>query len=336
MRRPVRRSRLLALASLMTVLVGTTLLTVGPVAAAKPMVNPMGHEPKVRGGERFAGARPAFRHVDVSALPAASRGDRSSSHGLLAPKAGTLANSGTDTFGLQQATVGTELPATEVTAFPGLAFADPPGIEPPDPWVAVGPEHVIQAVNTTFRISDRAGNALSTVDMYDFFGLDLVSQPYLAEQFDPRVIYDSLHGRWVAVESSFDCLTDATSAIGTGYIDIAYSNTADPMGTWQIFSIYWLDAVPDYPGLGTSTDKIAVSGDVFALAAGGGANGCHIDETFGSIPDIEVLFLVRAVGPWQRGPRILQRSGHVPRLERHVATRGPDAGHVGDPEPGGL
>ena len=38
MRRPVRRSRLLALASLTMLIVGTTLLTVGPAAAAGPTV----------------------------------------------------------------------------------------------------------------------------------------------------------------------------------------------------------------------------------------------------------------------------------------------------------
>ncbi len=63
------------------------------------------------------------------------------------------------------------------------------------------------------------------------------------------------------------------------------------MGTWRIFSIFFDDAVPDYPGLGTSTDKIAVSGNVFALAAGGGLYGCHIDGSPAGFiaSDVEVM-----------------------------------------------
>ena len=41
--------------------------------------------------------------------------------------------------------------------------------EPPDPWVAVGPEHVVQAVNLTMNITDRQGADPLSVALADFF-----------------------------------------------------------------------------------------------------------------------------------------------------------------------
>ena len=114
-----------------------------------------------------------------------------------------------------------------MTSFDGLSFGERAATtgEPPDPFVAVGPDHVMQAVNTTFRISSRTGATAATVDLVDFFGISSIPG-YEAEVFDPRVIYDSLHGRWIAIETSFDCYPTANSDVGTGYIDIAVSGSA--------------------------------------------------------------------------------------------------------------
>ena len=139
--------------------------------------------------------------------------------------------------------------------------------EPPDPWVAVGPEHVFQAVNTTFRISDRSGTALQTVDMFDFFGLGEFPNGTVA-YFDPRVIYDSLHARWVAIQVSFDCFANAPSTIGTGYLDIADFRRAGSDGRLELSarSPFRMSSLI-IPGLGTSTDKVVVSANLFALAS---------------------------------------------------------------------
>ncbi|MEX1173040.1 MAG: hypothetical protein WEG56_10560 [Chloroflexota bacterium] len=177
------------------------------------------------------------------------------------------------------ATTSVDATAAEPTAFAGLQ--DTSGVEPPDPWIAVGPDHVIQAVNTTFRISDRAGNALETVPMFDFFGLSAIDPGnYDAEVFDPRVIFDRLQNRWVAIETSFDCYPSTDASIGTGYVDAAISATADPTGEWSVISIAYPDFVPDYPGIGTSTDKVVVSANVFPIVAGGGAFGCDVSDPF--------------------------------------------------------
>ncbi|MEA2537258.1 MAG: hypothetical protein QOF11_1492, partial [Chloroflexota bacterium] len=140
--------------------------------------------------------------------------------------------------------------------------------EPPDPWVAVGPEHIVQAVNLSLRITDREGNSPTDITLPDFFQLP---PPSVVPTFDsdPHVIYDSLHGRWLATEVSWDCdASDPSVNFGHGYIDFAVSRTIDPRGTWDVGYIYFPDQLPDFPAPGTSTDKIAFASNVFDMVAG--------------------------------------------------------------------
>jgi hypothetical protein len=280
MRRSATASRLTTAAT-MAALASSLVLGGGSVLANQTAANTAG------GGTIHAHARPRpssdgvrqQRRVNVRDLPA-SHGTRQP---YQAPRLGKSAISTTprspSSLLVAPAPVfvtnTTNAHATEAVSYAGLAHADT-GFEPPDPWIAVGPEHVVQAVNTTFQMTNRVGTGKVTTDMLDFFGISAIPG-YFAEVFDPRVIFDSLHGRWIAIEASFDCFDDVPNGInvGTGYLDIAVSDSADPTKTWSIFSIYYTDAVPDYPGIGTSTDKVVVTGNIFALATDGAATlGC--------------------------------------------------------------
>ncbi len=162
------------------------------------------------------------------------------------------------------ATTNADGPAAQ-TPFTGLAESSGPLTSggPPDPWVAVGPEHIIQAVNLTLKVTDRQGGSPTSVSLPDFFNLPTLVTTY---DSDPHVIYDSLHHRWLATEVSWDCDT-TTSTVGNGYIDYAVSETADPLGVWDISGVYFQDIVPDYPAPGTSTDKIAFSSNDYTMTA---------------------------------------------------------------------
>jgi hypothetical protein len=157
--------------------------------------------------------------------------------------------------------------AAAQTGFDGLArntSASTNG-EPPDPWVAVGPEHVVQAVNLQLRMTNRLGGSPVDIDLATFFELPVSPVSFNS---DPRVIYDSLHGRWVATEVSWDCETYGGALFGHGYIDIAISNTADPTGGWGLSFIAFDDALPDYPAAGMSADKVGFASNVFAMTQG--------------------------------------------------------------------
>ncbi len=132
-----------------------------------------------------------------------------------------------------------------------------PCIEPPDPWIAVGSDHVVQAVNSLFRISSRDGS-----DVADMLPEDLFLLPPSTDGFaDPRVMWDSVHGRWVAIQISWECGPSSSS----GFIDLAWSMTADPFGDWWVSGLVYDGYLPDYPGLGLTTDKVIVTANVFEL-----------------------------------------------------------------------
>ncbi|MGK2851849.1 MAG: hypothetical protein ACSLFN_13175 [Candidatus Limnocylindrales bacterium] len=287
-----------ALSAVVVILVLATALPAAAVVAAEPSSDPVRNSGRVVVGDAdrpdIDGAR-GPRRIDVGSLPAAVDDGVVRARPLLRlPEPASSVAPGTSPRSLavappaaELATTNTDAAATEPTAFAGLQ--DTTGSEPPDPWIAVGPDHVIQAVNTTFRITDRGGTILETVAMVDFFGISAIDPGvYFAEVFDPRVIFDRLQNRWVAVETSFDCYSTTEAAIGTGYIDVAISDTADPTGGWSVLSIAYPDFVPDYPGIGTSTDKVVLSANVFPLVDGVGLNGCDVAEPFQGT-EIDVL-----------------------------------------------
>ena len=148
-----------------------------------------------------------------------------------------------------------------------------PDIEPPDPYLAVGPDDVMQVVNLMTRITDRNGGNAIEAALGDIF---LLPADGTFADSDPRVVYDSLHGRWIATEVSWDCTPDPNpdpkfhADFGHGYLDIAISDTADPRGTWSSYYVPYNDVFPDYPGLGTSSDKVVMSANMFQMTTGSG------------------------------------------------------------------
>ena len=177
---------------------------------------------------------------------------------------------------------------------PGISFAgvsDPigaectpaPCLEPPDPWVAVGPNDIVQATNASIRISSRSGTLRQEVSLPSFF-----AEP-AGETFDgdPRVLWDPLHARWLAVEMSGDC--------SVGNLHLAVSDTIDPSGGWTVYSWSASGAIMDYPGLGVSSDKVAVSVNRF------GSSPCATGTYQGAdviVVDAATLVAEPAELPW--------------------------------------
>jgi hypothetical protein len=234
-------------------------------------------------GRASAGVR-GFRRVDVRNLPAATGKGSPYEPNLQRPDSFSRtprAPQGAVPPPPVQSTSNGDPAPTQATEFVGQLNEPktPTDGEPPDPFVAAGPDHVIQVVNTSILISDRTASNQAILDLFDFFGLGEFYNPSQVAYFDPRVIYDSLHARWILIEASFDCFADASSEVGTGYIDIAISDGPDPGVGWSIWSLPFADQLPDYPGLGTSTDKVVVSANIFTLVAGGPI-GCDATNPF--------------------------------------------------------
>jgi len=114
--------------------------------------------------------------------------------------------------------------------FDGMGYTN---VNPPDPCVDVGPNHVIQMINAAggavFSIWDRSGNNLQPQTFFDSF----TGVPGLG---DPIVLYDEQADRWMMTEFS---------ASGNMLV-FAVTETPDPLGAWYVYS-YTAPSFPDYP-----------------------------------------------------------------------------------------
>src|SRR2546430_8576602 len=138
-----------------------------------------------------------------------------------------------------------------------LALADDTTAIPPDTQGAVGPNHLMTVLNTQVRIQTRTGVVLSTVSL-DFFWASVGSP----SAFDPRIRYDPYGGRWIFVAGANGNSTASAVLIGV-------SQTSDPTGVWNIFSVD-ADASnatwADFPSVGFNKDWIVVNMTMFTVA----------------------------------------------------------------------
>lgn len=159
----------------------------------------------------------------------------------------------------------------EIRVQPGALW---PGLDqtpwtPPDPTLAVGPEHVIMTVNMALGFYRKDGTLIFSQN------LDNTGNPGFFEDvgagnftFDPKCFYDHLTGRFVIVALEVYGSTQS-------WIDIAVSDDSDPTGVWYKYrtnsvirvgnNTYWVD----YPGFGYDGQAYYVSGNLFGLNNGG-------------------------------------------------------------------
>ena len=139
-----------------------------------------------------------------------------------------------------------------------LAVIDNHTAIPADTHGAVGPEHLVVALNTEIAIQTREGELLSKVGLGDFWAG--FSHGFV---FDPKVVYDHLVKRWV-VFTIADVNTTKSAVL------IALSQTSDPTGDWDMASIrVHPEAAPDnylyadYPSVGYNKKWLAASVNLY-------------------------------------------------------------------------
>ena len=136
---------------------------------------------------------------------------------------------------------------------------------PPDPHMAVGPNHVISMVNGRFHIYDREGNLLKNISDAAWVG-QVINHPVVT---DPQVIYDHYANRWVML-----WLTINDAALQSS-MTICYSDNENAIGTWYMYALNGSvngttnsNAFGDYPQLGYDDLGIYISSREFFFAGG--------------------------------------------------------------------
>ena len=137
---------------------------------------------------------------------------------------------------------------------------------PPDPISAVGTNHIIVMVNTSFRIFDKTtGNILKTVTAQAFYN----SIAPGTGPNDPQIIFDQYSKRFVMLWMTSPTTTDHRHLI-------AVSETDNAMGKWYMWNtsaIAMGDSVTpgwgDYPALGYDSTTILLTSHQFPLVGSG-------------------------------------------------------------------
>ncbi|MEO5675309.1 MAG: T9SS type A sorting domain-containing protein [Chitinophagales bacterium] len=126
---------------------------------------------------------------------------------------------------------------------------------PPDVHGAVGLSHLMEMLNSQFRIFNKTGGIVSTLNVWTFYGFS--SSNFYS---DPRITYDPNNSRWIS------CI-NADVPGGHNGIYVAVSQTSDPTGSWYIYNVdvtgNTTDII-DYPSLGFNKDWIVITGNLFA------------------------------------------------------------------------
>src|ERR1700730_2965372 len=154
---------------------------------------------------------------------------------------------------------------TPARSFDGMNFNANGAGHPPDTVGDVGPNHVVQAVNTSVGIYDKTtGTAFAT------FTFDALWQTAgtgtscdTSHRGDPTVIYIPGYDRFVVADFSWSDIVN-----GPYYECIAVSKTSNPVtGGWWLFAVRADDAahpwLPDYPKMGVWPDGLYMSANMF-------------------------------------------------------------------------
>jgi len=166
------------------------------------------------------------------------------------------------------------------------------GWRPPDPEIAVGPNHVVIVVNAqiTFR---RKSDGVQTFQQNltnsgGFWG----AQGAGGFVFDPIAQYDTDTNRFVVAA--------AERAGGQEFINVAISDDSDPNGAWNKFriNVSSFGADIDYPILGIDENTVSITADFFASPTG---NWIFILDKADLIAGVVTMTSVQTAG----GPNVL-------------------------------
>ncbi len=134
--------------------------------------------------------------------------------------------------------------------------------EPPDPHLAVGPDHVVEVVNNAIAMYNKDGSVASPPqDLALFLSPEVVNEEGFI--FDPVITYDELAERWVfAVVIGAEASAEETDLL------YAVSDTSDPTGSWtEQHRIDFGNVSPglfaDFPRIGWNADAYVISFNMF-------------------------------------------------------------------------
>lgn len=167
---------------------------------------------------------------------------------------------------------------------------------PSDANMAVGPNHVVQTVNTAWAVYDKSGNIFPGFPKTLGSIWNAIGAPCNGQWGDPIAQYDRVADRWV--------ISQLGSFTAPFFHCIAVSTTNDPTGSYALYSYNFNSNLPDYPKMGvwptTSNPAYLATYNLFANASSFvGSQACAYDRTAmlaGSASATQICFTTSGEG----------------------------------------
>jgi uncharacterized repeat protein (TIGR01451 family) len=137
---------------------------------------------------------------------------------------------------------------------------------PPDTVGDVGPNHYVEAVNTSVGIFTKTGTQLAAFTFNSLWsGAGTGTACDTTHRGDPTVVYDPMADRWFVADFAF---ASPTASAPPYYECIAVSKTGDPVsGGWWLYAIRADDAshpyLNDYPKMAIWPDGLYMTANMF-------------------------------------------------------------------------
>ena len=159
---------------------------------------------------------------------------------------------------VQQTTAPSAAMPAPLQTFEGMNQADGCGnCIPPDPNGAVGPNHYVEMVNSSYSVYSKTGTRLTGPVDINKLWINSPGRCQVDNDGDPVVVYDHLADRWVLSQFAVN------GGNGPFAQCIAVSTTPDPTGSFYVYE-FDQPSFNDYPKLGVWPDAYYMTANQFA------------------------------------------------------------------------
>jgi hypothetical protein len=223
-----------------------------------------------------------------------------------------------------------------VRSFDGVNFHDQRfsnngnqfSVEPPDQALCVGNGYVVESVNDVLKIFSTTGTLLAgPIDLNTFYGypaaINRTTGAAGPSITDPVCYYDADTQRFFHVVLTLDRVGTTTALAGTNHLDIAVSQTGNPLGAWKVYKLPVQNngtqgtpdhhcnsgfCLGDYPHIGADANAIFLTTNEFAFS-GPGFYGAQI-----------YAISKRALASWAASPNAVLFNGGDPSIPAPAFT----------------
>jgi hypothetical protein len=165
-------------------------------------------------------------------------------------------------------------------------------VEPPDQGLCAGNGYVLESTNDVLNIFNTSGISVlpgaKAVSLNQFYGypsaINRSTGQFGPSLTDPSCYFDQAAQRWFHVVLTLDRVGTSSSLSGTNHLDLAVSQSANPLGNWTVYRIPVQDdgsqgtpnhkcaggpCLGDYPHIGADANGIYLTTNEFPFFAGG-------------------------------------------------------------------